>query len=216
MEAAVSVPEAQEPRWLTWSRELQALAQAGLTFSKDPYDLERYRRLRTLALQMMAAGAGTALEPLEALFAQDLGYPTPKVDVRGAVIRDDQILMVREASDGRWTLPGGWADVNQSARECVEREILEESGYQARAIKLAAVWDSHRQGYAYPHPYTIYKMFFICELLGGSARPSLETSEVRFFPATALPELSPGRVNASQIARMFDHQREPMLPADFH
>ena len=216
MEAAVSSPDGPEPRWLTWSRELQALAQTGLTFSKDPYDLERYRRLRTLALQMMAAGAGTALEPLEALFAQDLGYPTPKVDVRGALIRDDQILLVREVSDGRWTLPGGWADVNQSAGQCVEREILEESGYQARAIKLAAVWDSHHQGYAYPHPYTIYKMFFLCELVGGSARPSLETSDVRFFPAAALPALSLGRVNAAQVARMFDHQREPLLPADFH
>src|SRR5579875_1106895 len=121
----------REPRWLTWSRELQALAQTGLTFAKDPYDLERYRRLRSLALEIMAAGAGTSLEPLQALFAQDLGYPTPKVDVRGALIRNDQILMVREVSDGRWTLPGGWADVNQSARECVEREIREESGYEA-------------------------------------------------------------------------------------
>ncbi|HWG75300.1 MAG TPA: NUDIX hydrolase [Steroidobacteraceae bacterium] len=204
-----------EPPWLTWSRELQAMAQTGLTFSKDPYDLERYRRLRTLALQMMALGAGTALEPLEALFAQDMGYPTPKVDVRGAVIRDDQILMVRETSDGRWTLPGGWADVNQSAGACVEREIREESGYQARAIKLAAVWDSQRQGYECPHPYTIYKMFFICELIGGSAQPSLETSEVAFFCADALPDLSLGRVNATQIARMFVHSREPLLPADF-
>lgn len=208
-------PRVAEPRWLGWARELQAMAQAGLTFARDPYDLERYRRLRTLSLQIMAEGAGTALERLEALFAQDLGYPTPKVDVRGAVIQGGQILLVREASDGRWTLPGGWADVNQSARECVEREIREESGYQARAIKLAAVWDSQRQGYAYPHPYTIYKMFFVCELVGGSAQTSLETSAVAFFPASDLPELSLGRVNAAQIARMFAHHREPGLPADF-
>lgn len=204
-----------EPQWLTWARELQAIAQTGLTFAKDPYDLERYRRLRTLALEMLAAGSATPLEQLKALFAQDVGYPTPKVDVRGAVIQGDQILLVREASDGRWTVPGGWADVNQSARECVEREIREESGYQARAVKLAAVWDSRRQGHAYPHPHTIYKLFFICELTGGEARPSLETSEVRFFPGSALPELSLGRVNPQQIARMFDHQREPTLPADF-
>ena len=207
--------DAGEPRWLTWARELQAIAQTGLTFAKDPYDQERYQRLRSLALQIMAAGAATPLEPLEALFAQDLGYPTPKVDVRGAVIRDGQILMVREASDGRWTLPGGWADVNQSAAQCVEREIREESGYEARARKLAAVWDSHRQGHAYAHPYTIYKLFFVCELVGGSPRPSLETSEVGFFRPEALPELSLGRVNPAQIARMFRHQREPLLPADF-
>jgi ADP-ribose pyrophosphatase YjhB (NUDIX family) len=112
-------------------------------------------------------------------------------------------------------LPGGWADMNQSAGQCVEREIREESGFEARAIKLAAVWDSHRQGHAYPHPYTIYKMFFICELVGGSPKPSLETSDVGFFPAAALPELSLGRVNAWQIERMFEHQREPLRPADF-
>jgi ADP-ribose pyrophosphatase YjhB (NUDIX family) len=164
---------------------------------------------------MMAAGSAAPLEPLERLFAQDVGYPTPKIDVRGAVFQGDEILLVREVSDGRWTLPGGWADVNQSAGECVEREIHEESGYQAKAVKLAAAWDSQRQGYAYPHPYTIYKLFFICELLGGEARASHETSEARFFPAAALPELSLGRVNAKQIARMFTHQREPSLPADF-
>jgi ADP-ribose pyrophosphatase YjhB (NUDIX family) len=206
---------AQEPEWLSWSRELQAIAQTGLTFSKDPYDLERYGRLRTLALRMMAAGAATPLARLEALFAQDVGYPTPKVDVRGAVMRGDQILLVREVGDGRWTLPGGWADVNQSASECVEREIHEESGYRARAIRLAAVWDSRRQGHRYTHPYTIYKMFFICELVGGSPQPSLETSEVAFFPGSSLPELSLGRVNAAQIARMFVHRDQPGLPADF-
>ncbi len=136
--------------------------------------------------------------------------------MRGAVIRGRQILLVREASDGRWTLPGGWADVNESAQQSVEREIVEESGYRARAIKLAAVWDSRHQGHAYPHPYTIYKMFFVCELVGGSAKPSLETSEVAFFSPDALPELSLGRVNAAQIARMFEHQSDPQLPADFH
>ena len=212
---STDTPRAEEPQWLRWSRELQAMAQTGLTFAKDPYDLQRYRRLRTLALEIMSAGSAAPLERLEALFTQEVGYPTPKVDVRGAVIQGDQILLVREASDGRWTLPGGWADVNQSARESVEREIREESGYQARAIKLAAVWDSHRQGYAYPHPHTIYKMFFICELTGGEAQPSLETSEVRFFCGSALPELSLGRVNAAQIERMFAHWREPALPADF-
>jgi ADP-ribose pyrophosphatase YjhB (NUDIX family) len=218
MEAALTTGEqerATEPLWLTWARELQAMAQTGLTFSTDPYDLERYRRLRTLALQMMSHASDTPLERLEALFAQDLGYPTPKVDVRGAVIQGGQILLVREVSDGRWTLPGGWADVNQSARECVEREIREESGYVARATRLVGVWDSRRQGASRPHPYTIYKMFFLCELEGGSPQPSLETSEVGFFPPEALPALSLGRANAAQIARMFAHWREPLLPAEF-
>jgi ADP-ribose pyrophosphatase YjhB (NUDIX family) len=155
------------------------------------------------------------LPRLEQLFEQDLGYPTPKVDVRGAVIRGEEVLLVREISDGRWTLPGGWADVNASARTNVEREIREESGYEARAVRLVAVWDSRRQNHPYPHPYTIYKMFFLCELVGGQAQSSLETSEVGFFAATALPELSLGRVNAAQIARLFEHARTPELPTDF-
>src|ERR1700677_2449507 len=130
-----------DPAWLLWARELQAIAQTGLTFCGDPYDLERYQRVREIAFAMFAHGSGTAAPRIQDLFEQDLGYPTPKVDVRGAVFREQRILMVREVSDGRWTLPGGWADVNQSARECVEREIREESGYEARAVKLAAVYD---------------------------------------------------------------------------
>ncbi len=205
----------EEPRWLTWVRELQAMAQTGLTFARDPYDLERYRRLRAMAAEMLAAGSGTPLERIAALFEQDLGYPTPKVDVRGAVIQGGRILLVREVGDGRWTLPGGWADVNQSAAQCVEREILEESGFRARAVKLAGVWDSRRQGADRPHPYTIYKLFFICELTGGAARPSVETSEVDFFAPDNLPPLSLGRVNAAQIARMVAHERDRSLAADF-
>jgi ADP-ribose pyrophosphatase YjhB (NUDIX family) len=204
-----------EPNWLLWARELQAIAQTGLTFSGDQYDLERYQRLRAIAVAMLASGSGTSGERISALFEQDLGYPTPKVDVRGAVFRDEQILLVREISDGRWTLPGGWADVNQSAKECVEREIQEESGFQARAVKLAAIWDYRRQGHVYSHPYSIYKLFFICELTGGAASVSLETSAVEFFQLDRLPELSLGRVTSGQIERMYAHRRNPGLMTEF-
>ena len=205
---------ADEPHWLLWARELQAMAQTGLTFSQDKYDLERYQRLRGIAAAMMAAGSGEPLERIHALFEQDVGYPTPKVDVRGAVFAHRRILLVREISDGRWTLPGGWADVNQSPRECVEREINEESGFEARARKLAAVCDSRRQGYAFRHPYSIYKLFFICELTGGAPRASIETSEVGFFAPDDLPPLSTGRVNPHQVARMFAHLDDPDRPAE--
>jgi ADP-ribose pyrophosphatase YjhB (NUDIX family) len=204
-----------EPNWLLWATELQAIAQTGLSFSSDRYDLERYRRLRAIAVAMLASGSGTSVERISALFEQDLGYPTPKVDVRGAVFRDQRILLVREISDGRWALPGGWADVNQSARECVEREIQEESGFQARAIKLAAVLDYRRQGHVYSHPYSIYKLFFICELTGGSASPSRETSAAEFFALERLPELSLSRVTTAQVARMFVHLHQPDLMTEF-
>jgi ADP-ribose pyrophosphatase YjhB (NUDIX family) len=206
----------EDPPWLLWARELQALAQTGLAFSKDAYDLERYQRIRALAAEMYARGSDTPIERIRSLFAQDSGYATPKVDVRGAVFRDESILLVQEATDGGWTLPGGWADVNQSPREGVEREIREESGYEARAIKLAGVYDFRRQGNPNPLPNSIYKIFFVCELTGGEARTSFETSAVDFFLPDRLPSLSLGRTNPAQIARMFAHWRDPALPADFH
>ena len=205
----------EDPEWLVWVRELQAIAQTGLTFASDRYDLERYQRLRAIAVAMMAAGSGATVERISGLFEQDLGYPTPKVDVRGAVFRDQRILLVREISDGNWTLPGGWADVNQSPRECVEREIQEESGYRARALKLAAVWDYRRQRPAASHPYSIYKLFFVCELTGGEASPSMETSAVEFFALDQLPPLSLGRVTPEQIGRMYEHWRNPELMTEF-
>jgi len=116
-------------------------------YSKDKYDTERYERLRVLATEMMAMGAGVATEEIIDLFRQDTGYATPRVDVRGAAFRDGRVLMVRERNDGRWALPGGWADVNQTAGQCVAREIEEESGFSARAVKLCAVWDRRRHGH---------------------------------------------------------------------
>jgi ADP-ribose pyrophosphatase YjhB (NUDIX family) len=204
-----------EPQWLLWARELQAIAQTGLTFGSDRYDLERYQRLRAIAVEMLAVNSNTPIEQVKGLFAQDVGYPTPKIDVRAAVFREDRILLVREIGDGRWTMPGGWADVNQSARECVEREVKEESGFDARAVKLAGIYDYRRQGNVSSHPYSIYKLFFICDLLGGEASASLETSAAEFFARDQLPELSLGRTNSRQIERMYEHRQRPELPADF-
>jgi ADP-ribose pyrophosphatase YjhB (NUDIX family) len=204
-----------EPKWLTLSRELQAIAQTGLTFTQDPYDRQRFERVRELAATIMAEGAGSDPETVLELFRHEAGYPTPKVDVRGAAFVEGRILMVRERSDGRWTLPGGWADVNQSAAECVRREIAEESGFETRVLKLAAVWDYRRQGHRPHHHASIYKLFFLCEITGGQPRPSIETTEVAFFERTALPELSGGRITAAQIEAMFEHRAQPLRPTDF-
>jgi ADP-ribose pyrophosphatase YjhB (NUDIX family) len=146
-----------EPDWLTRARELQAIAQIGLAYTKDKFDAERYERIRAIAAAIMASGSGSEVEQVLHLFRQDVGYATPKVDVRGAVFHGGHILLVREVSDGKWTLPGGWADVNQSAAECVERETKEESGFQVRAVKFAAVWDRRRHGHVTRHPHSIYK-----------------------------------------------------------
>lgn len=206
-----------EPDWLVWTREMQAIAQTGLAFVKDPYDRERYDMLRDLASRIMAAHTGTAAERINALFAGETGYATPKIDVRGAAFdAQGRILMVREVMDaGRWTLPGGWADVNLTAAENVVKEMREESGFEVRATKLAACWDRARQGHG-AFAFSTLKLFYLCEITGGVASASLETSEVAFFAEHELPDdLSTGRVLQHQLVRMFEHMRSLDLPTDF-
>jgi ADP-ribose pyrophosphatase YjhB (NUDIX family) len=205
-----------EPDWLTWARELQAIAQTGAAFTRDPYDRERYEMLRGLAATIMAAHTATPGARIEALFAGETGYATPKVDVRGAAFdAQGRILMVREVMDGgRWTLPGGWADVNMTVAESVIKEMREESGFDVTVRKLAAVWDRTRQGHA-AAVFSCCKFFFICDIVGGTAATGPETSEVGWFARTALPaDLSLGRVLPGQLQRMFDHARDATLPTD--
>lgn len=206
---------AAEPSWLLIARELAAMAQTGLTFTQDRFDRQRYLRLQELVAQLLAAGAPVETDNILGLLRAQTGYATPKVDVRGAAFRNGEILLVREISDGKWTLPGGWADVNQTAGECVVREIYEESGFTARAVKLAAVYDYQRSNRPPNHLDSIYKLFFICELTGGAARGSEETLEAGFHPRDALPPLSAGRTSAAQIERMFEHHDAPLRPTDF-
>ena len=206
-----------EPDWLRWAREIQATAQTGLAFAKDPYDIERYLGLRDLAVRILAAHTGVAPAVVAELFAGDTGYATPKLGVRGAVFDGSgRILLVRETADGhRWTLPGGWAEVNQTPAESVTREVFEESGYRVRPVKLAAVWDRVRQG----HPAgsaSVVKLAFVCTLEGGSPTTSLETSGCGWFFEHDIPaDLSLRRTLPHQITRMFAHWREPALPTDF-
>ena len=203
-----------EPKWLEWARRLNALAQNGLTFAENEYQVERYREIRAIAGEMIAERSGEDAKRVLELLACDAGYATPKVDVRGVVFRDGKILLVQERSDGLWTLPGGWADVGDSPAGAVVREIREESGFETRAIKLLALLDRSRHDHP-PHLNYIYKVFIQCELLGGSPMTSHEIQDVGFFAADEIPALSLTRVVPRQIARMFEHYRQPDLPADF-
>ena len=202
-----------DPRWLAWTRRIAAIAQNGLTYSEGPFDRERYAELRRIAAEMAGAYTDTPPERVAELFARQEGYATPKVDVRGVVFREGRILLVREREDGLWTLPGGWADAGESPREAVEKEIHEESGYEARAVKLLAVHERDRHGPP-PLPWAVYKLFVRCELLGGEPRESIETIGVGFFGENEVPALSEGRVTPGQIRRMFDHLRNPDWPTD--
>jgi ADP-ribose pyrophosphatase YjhB (NUDIX family) len=203
-----------KPRWLDWVRRLQAIAQNGLTFSSDPFDRERYEQVRGIAVEIL--GDSGEMDPAltRRIFREEQGYATPKMDVRGAVFRDHQLLFVREKSDGLWTLPGGWADVGDSPAEAVAREIREESGFVTRVVKLIALHDRNKHAHP-PMLFHAYKAFFLCDIIGGSAAPSVETSEVEFFGFDSLPPLSTGRVTGEQIGRMFAHHRNQALPTEF-
>jgi ADP-ribose pyrophosphatase YjhB (NUDIX family) len=203
--------------WLGWVARLQAIAQAGLELSDGPYDRERYLALRALATEIAAAhlelGSPAERRRLEELLAGDGGYPTPKVDVRALVRRGREVLLVRERVDGRWSLPGGWADVGWAPAAMVEREVAEESGFQVRARRLLALWDRARHN-ANPSLHSVYKVAVACDLLGGSARPSVETLDAGWFDPDALPELSTDRITAAQIARLIELDDHPELPPD--
>ena len=204
-----------DPKWLDWARRLQAAAQNGLLYCDNPFERERYEAVGRVAAEILADASGADMQKVLDLFAEQGGYATPKVDVRGIVFRDNKLLMVKEKFDGRWTVPGGWADVTDAPSEAVVREIFEESGYRARATKVLAVYDRGRHGPVPPHPFRIYKLFFRCELTGGEPAASIETEAVEFFAENKLPELSAGRVTSQQIARFFEHLRNPDWPTDF-
>jgi ADP-ribose pyrophosphatase YjhB (NUDIX family) len=204
----------RDPQWLEWARRLQALARTGLTYSNDHFDIEQYESVYALAAEMIALHGQADVPSVHKLLASEVGHATPKGEVRGVIFRDDSILLVKERQDGLWTLPGGWADVNESPSEAVVREALEESGYQIRAIKLLALYDRRKHAHP-PHLHHIYKLFFRCELLGGMPSPWVETESVAFFQESELPELSTMRVTLAQIARFSDHHRHPNWPTDF-
>lgn len=203
-----------DPKWLRWAKMLQAEAQNGLTYNPDPYSQQRYEMIRRIASEMMAAYTEGEIEQVMGLFAGEIGHATPKVDVRGVVFRDDRILLVKERAEGLWSLPGGWADVYDTPSTATVREIFEESGYRTRATRLLGVLDRDKQGHP-PMPFHAYKVFFLCELIGGEATHSIETDGVDFFAEDDLPPLSLGRVTPIQIARFFEFHRQPDLPADF-
>ena len=204
------------PYWIEWARSLQAISQTELHFSKDPYDKERYQRIAKIAAEILANYTNLSEKQILELNAAEFGYATPKVDVRGVVFNGSKILLVKEVADnGRWTLPGGWADVNETPSQAVVKEVLEESGFETQAIKLLAVYDREKQGHIPPLPFHIYKLFFLCEIIGGSAYAHGETSEVGFFGEHEIPELSVSRVNMKQLRWIFQHGRNLEQPTDF-
>ncbi|MFD1018610.1 NUDIX hydrolase [Thalassobacillus hwangdonensis] len=195
-------------KWLQWAMKIQSIAQAGLTFSKDAFDKERFEELQELSAEIMAEHTNHEMKQILNLFSQEKGYQTPKVDVRGAVFRGNEILMVRENVDQRWALPGGFCDVGISPAENAIKEIQEESGYITVPKKLLALLDYHNHPHP-PQPFHYYKIFIQCEIIGGMAEKGMETNDVQFFSLNSLPDLSTSRNTESQIAMLFEFLQNP-------
>jgi len=206
--------EASPGRLLAWARRLESIAATGLHYTQNPYDVQRYEHLRDVAAEMLAHAADMDVEAVRGFLRAEFGPGTPKLVVRAAVFQDDRILLVRESTDNAWAMPGGWAEVNEPPSRAVEREVLEETGYEVRAERLIYLHDSaiySRTDRVY-HTYTI---FFLCKLLGGQPATSLETTEVGFFPEDDLPPLSRSRNTEKELAKAFAARRNPDSPASF-
>ena len=191
----------QNKQWLDWVVELQSLAQAGLTYGKDPYDKERYQRVREIAAGMMGRLSDLPTETVKDLFCNETGYQTPKIDTRAAIFEGEKILLVQE-KDGRWSLPGGWCDVNVSVGENTVKEVKEEAGLDVRPQRIIAVQDrnTHNQP---PYAYGICKIFFLCTLLGGQFEENIETIGFDYFSEDALPLLAVEKNTEEQIRMCF-------------
>lgn len=189
-------------KWLEWAIEIQSLAQAGLAYTDNVYDIERYERLREIATEMMAEKSGLTLDKVKGLFCNETGYQTPKLDTRGVVFKDGKLLLVHE-NNGTWALPGGWCDVLQSVESNTLKEIYEETGFSARALKLIAVQDRNKHNKP-AYAYGVCKIFVLCEIIGGGFRENIETTEVKFFARDELPEnLAEEKTSREQLEMCF-------------
>jgi ADP-ribose pyrophosphatase YjhB (NUDIX family) len=194
--------------WVKWVSEIQAIAQSGLTYSINEFDKRRYLRLSEIISELAAYCSDNLSDEVEKVFLLETGYPTPKIDVRSFILQEGKVLLVKERSDGLWTLPGGWADINESPSEAVIRETKEETGYNVSVIKLLALWDKLKHDHPPQWPHS-YKCFFHCEIVSGKEEENLEIAEQGFFNLNALPPLSTHRVTKKQLSCLYDLVAKP-------
>ncbi len=189
-------------KWLEWAVELQSLAQAGLTYGKDVYDRERYERIRDISAEILSYKTDISVEKVKNLFCNEVGYQTPKLDTRAAVFEHEKILLVKE-NNGRWSLPGGWVDVNLSVKENTVKEVKEESGLDVTADRIIAIQDRDRHNLP-AYAYGVCKIFVLCSVLGGEFEKNIETTEFRYFNKAELPELATEKNTKEQIDMCFN------------
>lgn len=202
-----------QPQWLEWAKELQFIAQAGLTYSKDVFDRERFQRIREIAAEILSLQSEIPMEKVRNLFCNETGFQTPKLDTRAAIFKDDKILLVKE-KNGTWSLPGGWVDVNQSIKTNTEKEVKEEAGLDVRATRIIAVQDRNLHN-APPYAYNVCKVFVLCEIEGGYFLPNIETEESDYFRLEELPILAEEKNNKEQIRMCFSAYRDKNWQVQF-
>lgn len=190
-----------QPQWLEWAKELQFIAQGGLTYSKDVFDIERFERIREIAAEMLSLQSEIPIEKVKNLFCNETGFQTPKLDTRAAIFKDDKILLVKE-KNGTWSLPGGWVDINQSIKTNTEKEVKEEAGLNVKAIRIIAMQDRNLHNIP-PYAYNVCKVFVLCEIESGYFRPNIETDESAYFGLEELPILAKEKNNEEQIKMCF-------------
>lgn len=203
-----------ETKWLEWTKKLQSIAQAGIEYSKDPFDIERFEQIRALSIEIMSAYTELDHSKVRTLFANETGYQTPKVDIRAAIFKEDKILMVREKVDKKWSLPGGWADIDLSIGENIIKESMEEAGAIVKPKRIIGALDRNKH-IDDAFPYSVYKIFVECDYVEGKYVENIETIESNFFAFNELPELSVGRNTKSQIEMCFNAREADVFETVF-
>lgn len=204
----------RQPQWLAWAREIQAISQTGETYAQNDFQRERYKRLREIAAEIVAEHSNLDFEKILMFYGDQRGYATPKVDVRGAVFQENKLLLVQERIDGGWTMPGGWADIGDLPSKAAEREVWEEAGYRVKATRVVGVYDANR--IEPMNLFHAYKIVFLCDLIDGSGKTSIETSAVGYFGKNEIPMyLSGERTLPRHIQDAFNCMEQPELPVVF-
>lgn len=196
----------KDKSWLRWAMELQFIAQAGITYSKDAFDIERFERIREVSVEILSTKTELPLEHVKNIFCNETGFQTPKLDTRAVIFQNNRILLVKE-KNGTWSLPGGWVDVNQSIKSNTIKEVKEEAGLDVIPVKLIALQDRNLHN-APVYAYGVCKAFVLCEIIGGEFEKNIETIESRYFSLEELPNLAQEKNNEAQIRMCFEAYRD--------
>lgn len=189
-------------KWLKWAMEIQSLAQAGLAYTENPYDIERYERLREISAEMVAEKSNISLDKVERLFCNETGYQTPKLDTRAAIFKDNKILLTHE-NNGTWSLPGGWCDVLESVKSNTVKEVKEETGLDVEAVKIISIQDRNKHNKP-QYAYGVCKVFVLCNIIGGKFIKNIETTETKYFSLEEIPSnLAEEKTSKEQIEMCF-------------